>query len=130
MLEKELVEKLKEFLKGFIPPPPVMGKVVRVYTNGGKAHFLNSLYSADVLFLELEEQTGAFRESELIIPDVPILTIGVGNSEGSFFLPEVGSIVKLLIKVQPLEDSPFSLSLVLEGFDEERIEVVVQTRGV
>ncbi len=95
MLEKELVEKLREFLKGFIPPPPVMGKVVRVYTGSGKSHFLNSLYSADVLLLELEEQTGAFKESELIIPDVPILTIGIGNSEGVFFLPEVGSIVKV-----------------------------------
>ncbi len=36
--------------------------------------------------------------------------------------------VKLLIKVQPLEDSPFNL--VLEGFDEGQIEVAVQTREV
>jgi len=95
MLERELVEKLKEFLKGFTPPPPVIGKVVRVYTNGGKSHFLNSLYSADVLLLELEEGTGAFKETEIVIPDVPILTLGVGNNEGVFFLPEVGSLVKV-----------------------------------
>ena len=36
--------------------------------------------------------------------------------------------VKLLIKVQPLEDSPFSL--VLTAFDEGQIDVIVQAREV
>jgi len=47
MLEREILTKLQEFLKGFVPPPPVLGKVVKTYTQGGKAHFLNSLYSVD-----------------------------------------------------------------------------------
>jgi hypothetical protein len=95
MLEREVIEKLKEFLGGHIPPPPVLGKVVKVYERGGKAHFLNCLYSADVLLLELSEDTGAFKETDIVIPDVPILTLGVGDSEGIFFLPETGSIVKV-----------------------------------
>ena len=95
MLEKELLEKLKGFLKGYLPPPSVLGKVVKTYTGGGKSHFLNCLYSADILLLELSEDTGAFKETDIVIPDVPILTVGVGNSQGIFFLPEVGSIVKV-----------------------------------
>jgi len=95
MLEREVLTKLKEFLKGFVPPPPVLGKVVKTYTQRGKAHFLNSLYSVDVLLLELSEDTGAFKETDIVIPDVPILTLGVGNNQGIFFLPEVGSIVKV-----------------------------------
>jgi len=94
MIERELIEKLRNLLKDQIPAPPVLGKVVKVYQKGGKAHFLNCLYSADVELLELDE-FGNFRDSGVVIPDVPILTFGVGNNEGIFFLPEAGSLVKV-----------------------------------
>jgi len=94
MIERELIEKLRNLLKDQIPAPPVLGKVVKVYQKGGKAHFLNCLYSADVELLELDE-FGNFRDSGVVIPDVPILTFGVGNNEGLFFLPEAGSLVKV-----------------------------------
>ena len=94
MKEETLVKKLKEFFSQMLPPPSVLGKVVKVYESAGKAHFLNSVYSADVQLLELDEN-GNFKDSGIIVPDVPILSIGVGNRRGIFFLPEEGSIVKV-----------------------------------
>ncbi len=94
MREETLVKKLKEFFSQMLPPPSVLGKVVRVYESEGKAHFLNSVYSADVELLELDE-SGNFKDSGVIVPDVPILSTGVGNQRGIFFLPERGSMVKV-----------------------------------
>lgn len=94
MREETLIKKLKEFFFQMLPAPSVLGKVVKVYENQGKAHFLNCLYSADIELLELDEN-GNFRDSGVVIPDVPILSIGVGNQRGIFFLPETGSIVKV-----------------------------------
>jgi len=87
--QKKLIEKL-----GIIPVPPVLGKVERVYTSAGKSSFLNCLYSADVRLIELKEN-GEFADSDLVIPDIPILAIGVGNNRGIFFLPENGTICKV-----------------------------------
>ncbi len=86
---KSLIEKTVS-----IPAPPVLGKVEKVYEVAGKSDFLNCLYSADVRLIELTEG-GDFRDSDIVIPDVPILGIGLGNNRGIFFLPEKGSIVKV-----------------------------------
>jgi len=94
MREEVLLEKLKNFLAQMVPPASVLGKVVRVYEGGGRAHLLNFVYSADVELLEIDE-SGNFKESGIVVPDVPILAIGLGNQRGFFFLPEVGSIVKV-----------------------------------
>ncbi|MEO2069432.1 MAG: hypothetical protein ABGX27_08005 [Desulfurobacteriaceae bacterium] len=88
-IQKKLIEKL-----GIIPVPPVLGKVEKVYEVSGKADFLNCIFSADVRLIELTEG-GNFKDSDLVIPDVPILSLGIGNNRGIFFLPEKGSIVKV-----------------------------------
>jgi len=94
MREEKILGKLKEFVRQLLPAPPVLGKVVRVYEGGGRAHFLNCVYSADVQLLELDRH-GNFKDSDVVIPDVPILSIGLGNNRGIFFLPEPGAIVKV-----------------------------------
>jgi len=94
MREETLVKKLEELFSQMLPPPSVLGKVVKIYESGGRAHFLNCVYSADVELLELDE-SGNFKDSGLVVPDVPIISAGVGNQRGIFFLPEIGSIVKV-----------------------------------
>lgn len=91
---KELKQALENYVKDSLPAVPLLAKVVKVYEIGSKASFDNCIYSADVQVLMLDEE-GNFTDSELIIPDVPILSIGVGNNRGLFFLPAVGSIVKV-----------------------------------
>ncbi|NPA54178.1 MAG: hypothetical protein GXO21_05860 [Aquificae bacterium] len=91
---KQIKQIIESFIIDYLPTPPMLGKIVRVYEAGGKATFLNCLYSADVELLLLNEE-GNFKDSELIIPDVPILSIGIGNNKGIYFLPAIGSIVKV-----------------------------------
>lgn len=95
MIEKQ-IEEIKSLIEKTvsIPTPPVLGKVEKVYEVAGKSDFLNCLYSADVRLIELTEG-GDFKDSDLVIPDVPILGIGFGNNRGIFFLPEKGAIVKV-----------------------------------
>ena len=95
MIEKQ-IEEIKSLIEKTvsIPVPPVLGKVEKVYEVAGKSDFLNCLYSADVRLIELTEG-GDFKDSDLVIPDVPILGIGFGNNRGIFFLPEKGAIVKV-----------------------------------
>ncbi|RUM59772.1 MAG: hypothetical protein DSY59_04005 [Persephonella sp.] len=91
---KEIKEFLERYINEKLPAIAVLGKIVKVYEKSGKAHFLNCVYSADVELLELDEE-GNFKDSGLPIPDVPILSIGIGNNRGIFFLPAVNSIVKV-----------------------------------
>ncbi len=95
MIEKQ-IEEIKSLIEKTvsIPTPPVLGKIEKVYEVAGKSDFLNCLYSADVRLIELTED-GDFKDSDLVIPDVPILGIGFGNNRGIFFLPEKGAIVKV-----------------------------------
>ncbi len=95
MIEKQ-IEEIKSLIEKTvsIPTPPVLGKVEKVYEVAGKSDFLNCLYSADVRLIELTEG-GDFKDSDLVIPDVPILGIGFGNNRGIFFLPEKGAMVKV-----------------------------------
>ncbi|WP_457640461.1 hypothetical protein [Persephonella sp.] len=95
MIEKQ-IEEIKSLIEKTvsIPTPPVLGKVEKVYEVAGKSDFLNCLYSADVRLIELTEG-GDFKDSDLVIPDVPILGMGFGNNRGIFFLPEKGAIVKV-----------------------------------
>ena len=95
MIEKQ-IEEIKSLIEKTvsIPVPPVLGKVEKVYEVAGKSDFLNCIYSADVRLIELTEG-GDFKDSDLVIPDVPILGIGFGNNRGIFFLPEKGAIVKV-----------------------------------
>ena len=95
MIEKQ-IEEIKSLIEKTvsIPAPPILGKVEKVYEVAGKSDFLNCLYSADVRLIELTEG-GDFKDSDLVIPDVPILGIGFGNNRGIFFLPEKGAIVKV-----------------------------------
>ncbi len=95
MIEKQ-IEEIKSLIEKTvsIPVPPVLGKVEKVYEVAGKSDFLNCIYSADVRLIELTEG-GGFKDSDLVIPDVPILGIGFGNNRGIFFLPEKGAIVKV-----------------------------------
>ncbi len=94
MQTKEIKKIVENLIKDSLPMPPVLGKVVKVYEATGKATFMNCLYSADVQVLILDEE-GNFKDSELIIPDVPILSIGIGNQRGIYFLPAINSIVKV-----------------------------------
>ena len=94
MQVKQIKQIIENYIKDSIPAVPVLGKVVKVYETDGKANFNNCIYSADVQVLMLDEE-GNFIDSEVIIPDVPILSIGIGNNRGIFFLPAVGSIVKV-----------------------------------
>ena len=94
MQVKQIKQMIENYIKYSIPAVHVLGKVVKVYETAGKANFNNCIYSADVQVLMLDEE-GNFVDSEVIIPDVPILSIGVGNNRGIFFLPAVGSIVKI-----------------------------------
>ncbi|RUM51166.1 MAG: hypothetical protein DSY47_00025 [Hydrogenothermus sp.] len=95
MIEKQ-IEEIKSLIEKTvsIPAPPILGKVEKVYEVAGKSDFLNCIYSADVRLIELTEG-GNFKDSDLVIPDVPILGIGFGNNRGIFFLPEKGAIVKV-----------------------------------
>jgi len=95
MITKQ-IEEIKSLIEKAvpIPIPPVLGKVEKVYELSGKSDFLNCIYSADVRLIELAEG-GDFKDSDLVIPDVPILGIGLGNNRGIFFLPEKGAIVKV-----------------------------------
>jgi len=94
MQVKQIKQIIENYIKDSIPAVPMLGKVVKVYETTGKANFNNCIYSADVQILLLDEE-GNFVDSEVIIPDVPILSIGTGNNRGIFFLPAVGSIVKV-----------------------------------
>ncbi|EDP73288.1 MULTISPECIES: hypothetical protein [Aquificales] len=129
MIEKQ-IEEIKSLIEKTvsIPTPPVLGKVEKVYEVAGKSDFLNCLYSADVRLIELTEG-GDFKDSELVIPDVPILGIGFGNNRGIFFLPEKGAIVKVSFLYgclsYPVIDGilPFRKSIPQHGKDNLQINV-------
>lgn len=129
MIEKQ-IEEIKSLIEKtvFIPTPPVLGKVEKVYEVAGKSDFLNCLYSADVRLIELTEG-GDFKDSDLVIPDVPILGIGFGNNRGIFFLPEKGAIVKVSFLYgclsYPVIDGilPFRKSIPQHGKDNFQINV-------
>ncbi len=129
MIEKQ-IEEIKSLIEKTvsIPTPPVLGKVEKVYEVAGKSDFLNCLYSADVRLIELTEG-GDFKDSELVIPDVPFLGIGFGNNRGIFFLPEKGAIVKVSFLYgclsYPVIDGilPFRKSIPQHGKDNLQINV-------
>lgn len=129
MIEKQ-IEEIKSLIEKTvsIPTPPVLGKVEKVYEVAGKSDFLNCLYSADVRLIELTEG-GDFKDSDLVIPDVPILGIGFGNNRGIFFLPEKGAIVKVSFLYgclsYPIIDGilPYRKSIPQHGKDNLQINV-------
>lgn len=91
MIEKQ-IEEIKSLIEKTvsIPTPPVLGKVEKVYEVAGKSDFLNCLYSADVRLIELTDG-GDFKDSDLVIPDVPILGIGFGNNREYFSCRKKGN---------------------------------------
>ena len=94
MQTNEIRQIIQNYIKDQLPMPPVLSKVIKLYETSGKATFNSCIYSADVQVIILDNE-GNFKDSDLIIPDVPILSIGIGNNQGIYFLPAIGSIVKI-----------------------------------